>query len=203
MAVLYRHIKPNGETFYIGIGKTEKRAYSKKNRNKYWKHIIEKYNYEIQILKSDLTWEDACELEKMLISYYGRKDLNTGNLVNMTDGGDGMIGIVITEETRIKLRNKIFTTEYRKKLSITSTGRWHTSETKQKLSKINKGKKHSSETCKKLSEVSVKTKWVLNQESGIFYRSVKEAAIALELNYNTLKGRLNGSKINNTPLIYV
>ena len=33
---LYRHIRLDlGSPFYIGIGKTEKRAYSKKNRNKY------------------------------------------------------------------------------------------------------------------------------------------------------------------------
>jgi hypothetical protein len=29
--------------------------------------------YEVQILTQGLTWEDACELEIMMISYYGRK----------------------------------------------------------------------------------------------------------------------------------
>ena len=31
----------------------------------------------------------ACEGEKKWIKHYGRKDLNEGSLVNMTDGGDG------------------------------------------------------------------------------------------------------------------
>jgi uncharacterized protein involved in tellurium resistance len=32
-------------------------------------------------------WEEACKKETFFISYYGRKDLGLGSLVNMTDGG--------------------------------------------------------------------------------------------------------------------
>jgi len=37
MAVVYRHLKPCGEVFYIGIGNDKDRAYSKRGRNKFWK----------------------------------------------------------------------------------------------------------------------------------------------------------------------
>lgn len=112
MAVIYRHLKPNGEVFYIGIGKNSKRAYTKSGRNRFWKYIFPKYpDYEVQILKSDLTWEDACELEIILIAHYGRSNLGRGTLCNLTDGGDGVSGNIhsckgkpLSEEHKQKLR---------------------------------------------------------------------------------------------------
>lgn len=71
---IYRHIKPNGETFYIGIGSTKNfnRAYTKSSRNKYWHNIVNKYGYEVQILKNNINKEEADELEKILISWKER-----------------------------------------------------------------------------------------------------------------------------------
>ena len=101
--VIYRHLKPNGEVFYIGIGSVT-RAYTKQGRNSYWRNIVNKYGYEVQILKEDLSWEEACELECILIEYYGRRDLGTGTLVNMTDGGEGTLGYELTDEHKEILR---------------------------------------------------------------------------------------------------
>ena len=104
MAVVYRHRRlDNHEVFYVGIGKTEKRAYSKWNRNAHWKNITSKYGYNVELLAEDLSWEDACELECFLIGEYGRKDLGTGRLVNMTDGGEGLFNP--SQETRKKMRD--------------------------------------------------------------------------------------------------
>lgn len=46
------------------------------------------------------------------------------------------------------------------------------------------------------------SKIVLDTQTGIFYNSAREAALAKGINSNTLHGRLNGSKVNNTSLIY-
>lgn len=46
------------------------------------------------------------------------------------------------------------------------------------------------------------SKIVLDTQTGIFYNSAREAAIAKGINSNTLHGRLNGHKVNNTSLIY-
>ena len=46
------------------------------------------------------------------------------------------------------------------------------------------------------------SKIVLDTQTGVFYNSAREAAMAKGINSNTLHGRLNGSKINNTSLIY-
>ena len=104
MAILYRHIRTDKSTpFYIGIGETENRAYDKKCRTKIWKNIANK-GYETEILFDDLTWEQACEKEKEFIALYGRRDLGTGTLVNLTDGGEGTLGYRHTEEAKEKNR---------------------------------------------------------------------------------------------------
>jgi len=88
---VYRHRRSDtNEIFYVGLGKG-KRAYNRNGRNKNWKEIAHRCDYSVEILASDLTHEEACELEILLISLYGRIDLGTGCLVNMTTGGDGMI----------------------------------------------------------------------------------------------------------------
>ena len=104
MACVYRHIRlDTNEVFYIGIGKSSSRAYSKKNRNLHWKNIINITNYDIQIIFEDLTWEQACEKEKEFIKIYGRKDLKNGTLCNLTDGGDGTINTLISDERKIQM----------------------------------------------------------------------------------------------------
>jgi len=60
MAYLYRHIRlDKNEPFYIGIGSDEnyERAYNNHNRSIFWKNIINKTPYEIEIILDDLTWE--------------------------------------------------------------------------------------------------------------------------------------------------
>lgn len=87
MAVVYQHRRlDTNEVFYIGIGKTKKRAWVKKNRNKYWLNIVNCVGYTVEILYEDITWIEACNLEIALISFYK----SSGNsLVNMTEGGSG------------------------------------------------------------------------------------------------------------------
>lgn len=100
-AYVYRHTKlGTSEVFYIGIGKQNKyrRAYSTNHRNKWWNKIVKKYGFEVEILSRNITWEQACELEVILINFYGRKDLKKGNLVNLTDGGEGSFGAIKTKE---------------------------------------------------------------------------------------------------------
>lgn len=101
MAVVYRHRRlDTNEIFYVGIGKSKSRAYKKSNRTKHWKRVVNKAGYLVEILKENLSWGDACELEELLISEYGRKDLGEGNLINMTNGGDGVPNLVHSQESK-------------------------------------------------------------------------------------------------------
>lgn len=95
MAIVYVHKREDTkQPFYIGIGRDSTRAYDFKQRSKVWKGYTKRYNFEVEILYTDLTWEEACKKEITLISEYGRKDLGTGCLLNQTGGGEGAFGII-------------------------------------------------------------------------------------------------------------
>jgi hypothetical protein len=169
MAYLYRHIRlDKNQPFYIGISNVDddyKRAYKRSCRNKHWTNIVKSTKYEVEILIDNLTIEQAKEKEKEFIALYGRKNNNTGILTNLTDGGEGTIGTVITEETRKKLSiahkgNKSRTghklsLETRQKMSLSAKGKKKkpiTDEHRNKLSLAKIGKKQSIETIEKRNE---------------------------------------------------
>jgi hypothetical protein len=145
MAVVYQHIRcDTKEIFYIGIGKTKKRAYSKNGRNLYWKRVVSKVSYEVEILFEDLSWEEACNKEKELILKYGRKNLEKGTLVNMTNGGEGQLGVVPwmkgrthTEEAKQKNREahlgKSLSEEHKKNIGLAMVGKPQSEEKRKKL----------------------------------------------------------------------
>ena len=105
---VYRHIRlDKNEPFYIGIFKDKYRPYSKKYRNKAWLSVLNKSEYEVEILFENLTKEQAIDKEKEFICLYGRKDLNTGCLYNMTDGGEGANNIIYSKERNKKISNTL------------------------------------------------------------------------------------------------
>jgi hypothetical protein len=74
-----------GTPYYIGKGSGQ-RAYFKNKRQ-----IRPPVNDTlIIILEGNLTEVGSLALERRIINWYGRKDLGTGILANLTDGGDGM-----------------------------------------------------------------------------------------------------------------
>jgi hypothetical protein len=156
--VVYRHVRlDTNEVFYIGIGR-EKRAYVKSDRNKLWKNIVNKTDYRIDILFDDLTWEQACEKEKEFIQLYGRRNLGLGSLVNMTDGGEGMLGNKMSEETKLKIgqgnKGKIISEETKLKMSQVHKGKSMSEEAKLKMSESRIGISISEETKLKISQAN-------------------------------------------------
>ena len=138
MAYVYRHIRlDKNEPFYIGIGSDEnyKRAKAKTGRNKIWKGIVNKTQYEVEILLDNLTWVQACEKEKEFISIYGRIDKHNGILVNLTDGGDGAFGVIMSEERKKQISEL-------SKGNKSRTGQKISNEVKKKMSEAHKGLKH-------------------------------------------------------------
>ena len=150
MAYVYRHIRlDKNEPFYIGIGSDNKfyRATEKSRRNKLWNDIVTKSDYEVEILFNDLCWEEACKKEQEFIALYGRKNKNNGILVNLTDGGEGAFGVVMTQERKDKISKsqigKKLSKQNRENISKALKGKKRnprTLETKLKISKANKGK---------------------------------------------------------------
>jgi hypothetical protein len=125
---VYEHINPTtNQPFYIGMG-TLNRPESLSGRSKFWKDTVKKYGYKINIIKRGIDFKEAGNLEIELIKKFGRRDLKTGILVNLNDGGCGFSGGKHTEESK-------------KKISDSTKGKINSKETKEKMSKGHKGMK--------------------------------------------------------------
>lgn len=107
---VYSHSKLDGTVFYIGIGYSanHKRAFQRQKRNQYWKRIVNKYGLKVNLLLDGISWEEAISWEKYLIGLYGRVQFNNGNLCNLTSGGEGIVGRVMSDREKelVSKRNK-------------------------------------------------------------------------------------------------
>lgn len=109
---VYGEFEFDYEPFYVGKGKDDRKfdhmmPYMLKvnnlKSNKIKKIIREGFQPIVIEYKNNLTNEEAIQLEIKIITTIGRIDLKTGPLVNFTDGGEGMIGYIISEETKNKM----------------------------------------------------------------------------------------------------
>ena len=136
MAYVYKHIrKDKNVVFYVGMGTDDSysRARTKHSRNRHWKRIVAKTEYEVEIIESNLTKEEAYEKEIWYIKFYGRRDMKTGTLVNLTGGGGGFLDI--SEETKQHFRDLYTGISLAERL-----GEERAKEIGKKISEANKGK---------------------------------------------------------------
>lgn len=157
----YLHFRlTDGAPFYVGKGKAStKRAHYKVGRNERWNRTVEKHGLKVEILSHWATDKEACEHEKLIISCL--RSLGH-DLVNMTDGGDGMSGFVPSEETRAKrsvaMKGRKFTAEHRAKIIAAQKGREFSDEHRAKLAAAQMGKRQS-ETTKQKRSSAMKAAW--------------------------------------------
>jgi hypothetical protein len=147
---VYVWFRSDGNPFYVGVGR--------KNR---YKSLLRRNPYTLNVVKTEGgigavrkvifavdSWESGCALEQLLIARFGRSNVGTGILTNMTDGGEGTINKVVTERTKRAVaeanRNRVWTNESKTKSSETSKGRQVTIETREKLRVLFKGKRRPS-----------------------------------------------------------
>jgi hypothetical protein len=135
MFYVYAYLRANdsktavaGTPYYIGKGKC-KRAIAKHRCG-----VPDKSR--IVIIESNLSEVGAFALERRLIAWYGRKDLSSGILTNLTDGGEGQSGRVFNHSQ-----------ESRSKISVANKGRVFSEAHKANL----RGPK-TDEQCRKISK---------------------------------------------------
>ena len=153
---VYVYLDENHTPIYVGKGK-DKRA---------WTHLKAKYKHPlIQKLQKmireghdpqpaflciEVDEEFAHFAEEEAIAHYGRKDLGTGTLLNLRDGGEGRSGY--THTTEAKLRMSEIARARDPKDMVSFKGRHHSDETKERLRAAGRLQVRSEETRKKMSE---------------------------------------------------
>ena len=154
MYYVYQYLREDGTPYYIGKGQG-RRAWQKHPRSN-GTNMTPLDSNKIQIIKENLSDEEAVILEIALIKKYGRKDLNTGILRNMTDGGNGMAGHVRSQSAikshKEKITGRTVPQEIKEKIAKSNTGKKRSEETKRKLSESHIGLKQSEETKKKRAD---------------------------------------------------
>jgi hypothetical protein len=184
----YAYLRNDGTPYYIGKGKCGSQRHLHKGHNV---HLPP--NNRILILKSNITEEEAFRHEIYMIAVFGRKDLGTGILRNLTDGGEGRSGYTMSQETKEKLRQKNvgkrrkpeqiekhrkfmtgrkLTEEHKKNIGNGGRGRKMSEETIERMKIAAKergnnrsGTRHSEETKEKMRK-SAKERWERKRQSG-------------------------------------
>lgn len=183
---VYLHISPDGKRYYGATKQNPKyrwrNGYGYKTQKFFWEAIQEFGWNNIQhiIIARGLTKEEAHWLEIELIKEWNTRDRDKG--YNITKGGAGANGRIVSEETKNKIRfaisgenhpmyGKHHTEEAKKKISENHwdcsgennpkywKGKQFSEEHKNKISKANRGennpmygKEHTEETKKKMSK---------------------------------------------------
>jgi len=123
MFYTYLWLREDGTPYYAGKGKGVRGFTSREHRVK----CPSKDRIIIQKWPSE---EDAFEAEKFLITYYGREDLGTGCLRNLTEGG----------ENPPNHKGRKRSEETKKRMSKSRDGFRHSETSKRNMSKVRKHK---------------------------------------------------------------
>lgn len=119
-------IVDSNEVFYVGKG-TGRRYKELHNRNKYFNAIITKYQCDVRFVQTNISNEQAIDLEIKRIAELRSKGQAKANL---TEGGDGFSSGLLNPTYRVSHKGEL----------NPFYGKRHTEETKQKISKGLKGR---------------------------------------------------------------
>lgn len=212
---VYMHKRASdGSVFYVGKGSAPKsprkplhdRASATNKRNVYWKRVVAKHGYAIEIFASCVDDSEAQRLERELISRIGRD-----RLTNMTDGGDGGAGRIISAETRAKIsanssrpRSAAFVKAIRAARKnggnggVVKKGDKLPDWWRKRISSAVTGSGNS--MYGKIGAAHHNSRRVINTENGAQYDSVLIASEAVGMKMKTLYNMLSGHRPNKTNL---
>lgn len=181
----YIFCRPDSSPFYVGKG-TLARSKWLKGRNPYCQRVIDKYGPEnilIGLLECS-SEEIAFELEKGLIKCFKRMGVE---LTNMTDGGEGPSGNVLSEETRRKIGIASFGRNF---------GRKHTEKAKEKIRQAELGSRnHMARTVKETNSGLIFT--CMREAARYFNISHHDVGISCEINKGNAKYVKSRERLNN------
>lgn len=123
---------PDGKPFYVGKGKGSRVYHYGGGFSKRVASKITRSGGVVGITMFPCVSEaQAFKREKFLIKFYGRRDIKTGVLCNLSDGGEGPSGVVFGELTlkKISIKSKLMWKDpiYRDVFSTLQKRLWGTS----------------------------------------------------------------------------
>lgn len=223
MIGIYKITSPKGRV-YIGQSREIENRFSsykrEKEANKTQVRLIRSFNkYGV----GNHTFEiiEECEIDQLNIRerfWQDHYDVLNGGLNCILTETD-ILSRVYSNETKERRSGenhwawgKTMSEDSRKKMSESAKLRKASVKTKEKLSEIRKGegnsfysKRHTDSTKKiqsekKKGENNIRSKIVLDTQTGIFYYGIQEAADLLSMKYDTLYFQLTGRNKNKTNL---
>jgi hypothetical protein len=155
---VYLIFRPDGRPCYVGKGQGGRwEAHFKRAGNPWLSRIIAAAGGDLPVVKvrENLTEAEAFETEVALIKALGRKK-DGGPLVNLTDGGEGVSGLVFSAESRARFSeaNKANwkDPEYRTRIAEARKAQWESPEARARLSEAAKAQWESPEARARMSE---------------------------------------------------
>lgn len=170
----------------------------------------------IHLIEEVVGWKYACEVEKYWIKEFKEQGYK---LTNGTDGGEGALGIKLSEEHRRarskRLMGHVLSEETKAKISKAHTGykyddaaklnmskskmgRRHSPETKLKIKLSNIGKKHTREVIERIAAMKkVPVILIYNNGEVINFECITDCAEHLNIKVPTAKSYINTSKNQN------
>ena len=191
MWVVYSHENIYNGKKYIGItsNKPERRWRSGEGykRSVKFYNSIKKYGWDSfkhEILYENLTEKEAKNIEQKLIKKNKKQNLS----YNITDGGEGNKGWIVSEDTKKKIseshKGKKLSEEHKRNIGLSGKGRVVSEDTKKKISESHKGKKLSEEQKQKL-KLSSKDLWKNNKHPMLGKKHTEETKEKNRLNQKT------------------
>jgi len=177
MAVIYKATNTINGKAYVGFAvNLEKRMIDHRNKamrenGEYFHRAIRKYGFETfewKTLKEDATLEDEISFIESESTFW-----KTGKGYNLTKGGEGKLGYITSESTKMKQsiagKKRVLT---EKQLTVLRENaalmreRGHTEETKKRISEAHKGKVFT-----KKHKENISKNHAARKETGAYYKS--------------------------------
>lgn len=187
---LYRLTFPNGKV-YIGITtRTAERRFSEHKKSAASgrplavNRAISKYGADSVLVETLVVapWSYLLALECQAIEAFGSK--GDGGY-NMTDGGDGVVGLAISDATREKLRSaqlgRKVSDEVRERMREASRRRVITDELREKFRLANLGRKRDRESIEKTRQAHIGKKLYPHQIEQLRARSIGRVKTPAEI----------------------
>ena len=185
------------------------RAKTTSRRNIHWRRVVEKAGGFIAEVLIDFYQEpDALAFEQELIAEYGRSNFG-GVLCNITAGGEGQCGVVMTPEWRAKIgaanRGRPKPEHVKAAVSAAQRGVPNPPEQGAAHSLRMRGAEHPFFGKKRPQHVidalrEKQSRPVIDRATGVKYSSLKEAAAAIGKSTTTISRWLTGARPNPTSL---